>query len=90
MLGNYTLLFLKPSYFQLLTINCYDLHCYFSINHTQENINYNQTTLPKYYGLLLMGCLRSSEYHKRWLEAPNYYWALSSMVFGDFYDDHVS
>ncbi|PKY49535.1 hypothetical protein RhiirA4_405561 [Rhizophagus irregularis] len=65
------------------------LHMYYvSINHTQENINYNQTTLPKYYGLLLMGCRRSNEYHKRWIEAPNYYWALSSMIFGDFYDDH--
>jgi len=65
------------------------LHMYYvSINHTQENINYNQTTLPKYYGLLLMGCRHSREYHKRWMDAPNYYWALSSMIFGDFYDDH--
>ncbi|CAG8438368.1 11338_t:CDS:10 [Funneliformis caledonium] len=44
-------------------------------------------TLPKYYGLLSMGCRRSREYHKKWMEAPNYYWALSSMIFGDF-DDH--
>ncbi|CAI2172590.1 20242_t:CDS:10, partial [Funneliformis geosporum] len=64
------------------------LHMYYvSINHTQENINYNQTTLPKYYGLLSMGCRRSREYHKKWMDAPNYYWALSSMIFGDF-DDH--
>lgn len=86
MLGNY-----YTCYF-ILIINKYLLRSslLFSINHTQENINYNQTTLPKYYGLLLMGCRRSNEYHKRWIEAPNYYWALSSMIFGDFYDDHVS
>ncbi|CAG8787587.1 6885_t:CDS:2, partial [Cetraspora pellucida] len=65
------------------------LHMYYvSINHTTENIVYNQTTLPKYYGLILMGCRLSSEYHQKWMEAQNFFWALSSMIFGDFYDDH--
>ncbi|CAG8722845.1 21144_t:CDS:10, partial [Racocetra persica] len=65
------------------------LHMYYvSINHTTENIVYNQTTLPKYYGLILMGCRLSPEYHQKWMEAQNFFWALSSMIFGDFYDDH--
>ncbi|CAG8436597.1 9374_t:CDS:10 [Diversispora eburnea] len=65
------------------------LHMYYvSINHTNDNIAYNQTTLPKYYGLILMGCRLSHEYHQKWMEAQNFFWALSSMVFGDFYEDH--
>ncbi|RIB07257.1 hypothetical protein C2G38_2252726 [Gigaspora rosea] len=65
------------------------LHMYYvSINHSTENIVYNQTTLPKYYGLILMGCRLSPEYHQKWMEAQNFFWALGSMIFGDFYDDH--
>ena len=78
------------SFFKYILIKFFLKKKNLSINHTQENINYNQETLPKYYGLLLMGCRRSHEYHKKWMEAPNYYWALGSMIFGDFYDDHVS
>lgn len=37
-----------------------------------------------------MGCRVSPEYHQKWMEAQNFFWALSSMVFGDFFEDHVS
>ncbi|CAG8519826.1 15599_t:CDS:10 [Acaulospora morrowiae] len=65
------------------------LHMYYvSISHATENIAYNQSTLPKYYGLILMGCRISPEYHQKWMEAQNFSWALNSMIFGEFYEDH--
>ena len=60
-----------------------------SMNHSRENILYNQETLPKYYGILLMACKQIPEVHEAWMEAPNFLWALGSMVFGDFYQEHV-
>ncbi|KAG9286507.1 hypothetical protein G9A89_014673 [Geosiphon pyriformis] len=70
--------------------NIYDhLHMFYvSINHLPENIAYNQATLPKYYGIILMGCRQSPEYHSVWMEAANFSWALNSMIWGDFYEDH--
>nr|CAG8463916.1 13478_t:CDS:10 [Entrophospora candida] len=61
---------------------------YVSINHSNENIIYNQASLPKYYGLILLCCRHSPECHQAWMEATNFFWALNSMIFGDFYDDH--
>ncbi|CAG8680423.1 3868_t:CDS:2, partial [Paraglomus brasilianum] len=58
------------------------------INHSRENILYNQETLPKYYGILLMACKQIPEVHEAWMEAPNFLWALGSMIFGDFYQEH--
>ena len=60
-----------------------------SMNHSRENILYNQETLSKYYGMLLTACKQISEVHEVWMEAPNFLWALGSMIFGDFYQEHV-
>ncbi|CAG8541215.1 3475_t:CDS:10 [Ambispora gerdemannii] len=65
------------------------MHMYYvSINHNAENIAYNQATLPKYYGIILMACQQSPEYHAIWMDAANFTWALHNMIWGDFYDDH--
>ncbi|RUS28882.1 hypothetical protein BC938DRAFT_481322, partial [Jimgerdemannia flammicorona] len=81
-----------PSNLELITNNPNVYESFHSVlinlSDTEENILYNRRFLPHYYGIILLCCRHSEAYHAAWMRARNFFWALGTMLWGRFYNQH--